>query len=107
MSPPTGACALRLAPLDPSHVPELATIAEGDENALASLPGPMSTSASSMFGRTTLPDPEPEMGDDEMGDDDEIQASVLFDPEAAMISRAPPRPRARKRTRSRSRRAPR
>ena len=85
----TGAVALRLAPLDPSHVPELTIIAEGDENALASLSGPMSASASSVFGRTTVPDPEPELDED---DDDELQASVLFDPEAAMIGRAPPRP---------------
>jgi tRNA A-37 threonylcarbamoyl transferase component Bud32 len=83
----TGAFALRLAPLDPSHVPELTTIAEGDEDALASISGPMSTTASSVFGRQTLPDPEPELVDD-----DELQASVLFDPEAALISRAPPRP---------------
>ena len=83
----TGAFALRLTPLDPSHVPELTILSEGDENAIASLRGPMSSSASSLFGRMTLPDPEPEMVDD-----DELQASVLFDPEAAMISRAPPRP---------------
>jgi tRNA A-37 threonylcarbamoyl transferase component Bud32 len=81
-----GILAFRLAPLDPSHVPELATIAEGGESALASVSGPMSSSASSVFGRKTLPDPEPEMVDD-----DELQASVLFDPEAAMISRSPPR----------------
>ena len=83
----TGAFALRLAPLDPSHVPELTIICEGDEHALTSIRGPMSSSASSLFGRKTLPDPEPEMVDE-----DDLQASVLFDPEAAMISRAPPRP---------------
>ena len=83
----TGAFALRLAPLDPSHVPELTILSVGDDDALASLRGPMSSSASSLFGRMTLPDPEPEMVDE-----DELQASVLFDPEAAMISRAPPRP---------------
>jgi hypothetical protein len=84
-----GAFALRLAPLDPSHVPELATIANGDESALASIAGPMSVTASTVFGRPTLPDPEPDLVDD-----DELQASVLFDPEAAMIGRAPPRPEA-------------
>jgi serine/threonine-protein kinase len=84
----TGAYALRLAPLDPSHIPELAAIAEGDEDALHSLTGPMSSAASSLFGRMTIPDPE--LDDDD--DDDDLQASVLFDPEAAMISRAPPRP---------------
>ena len=83
----TGAFALRLAPLDPSHVPELRIISEGGDDALASLRGPMSSSASSMFGRKTIPDPDPETVDD-----DDLQASVLFDPEAAMISRAPPRP---------------
>lgn len=82
-----GAFALQLAALDPSHLPELMTIAEGDESALASIAGPMSASASSVFGRKTLPDPEPELVED-----DDLQASVLFDPEAAMISRAPPRP---------------
>ena len=85
----TGAFALRLAPLDSSHVAELMTIADGDESTLASVRGPMSTTASSGFGRETLPDPEPEPDDD---DDDDLHASVLFDPEAAMIGRAPPRP---------------
>jgi hypothetical protein len=85
----TGDFALRLAPLDASHVPELSTIAEGDDRAHASVAGPMSVTASYVFGKNTLPDPD---DDDDDDDDDDLQASVLFDPEAAMISRAPPRP---------------
>jgi hypothetical protein len=103
-----GELALRLAPLDPSHVPELTTIAEHDDDADVPVSsGPMSASASAIFDSEpplppgaalpparsvraftkTLPDPEPEDVED-----DELEASVLFDPEAALIGRAPARP---------------
>jgi hypothetical protein len=102
----TGSFALRLMPLDPSHIPELTAIAESDDE-LPSSGGPMSKTASAIFdsepplppgaalhfpARTrppteTLPDPEPEDVDD-----DDLEASVLFDPEAALIGRAPARP---------------
>jgi serine/threonine-protein kinase len=112
----TGSFALRLAPLDPSHLPELEAIAEGTEEILPPSNGPMSSSASAIFdsepplpmgesvpfapgesiarsepgGRrfaATIPDDDPE----EVTDSD-LGASVLFDPEAALISKAPPRP---------------
>lgn len=95
----TGSFALRLEPLDPSHIPELVAIAEHDGDDLPESSGPMSARASAIFdsepplappGRrftTTLPDPEPEEVDSE-----DLEASVLFDPEAALISKAPPRP---------------
>jgi hypothetical protein len=102
----TGSFALRLMPLDPSHIPELTAITESDDGDIPESRGPMSATASAIFDsqpplasgaslpfplvvRTmmkTLPDPEPEEVDD-----DELEASVLFDPEAALISRAPPR----------------
>jgi hypothetical protein len=104
---PTGEYALRLAPLDPSHLPELTAMAEGDGRAPLAA-GPMSARVSELFdtersrdghaepasmrpAMATVPDLEPE-GDDADEDADELGASVLFDPEAALISRAPPRP---------------
>ena len=77
-----GSYALRLMPLDPSHVPELTAIAESDNDELPTSGGPMSATASAIF------DSEPPLppGEDELG------ASVLFDPDAALISRAPARP---------------
>lgn len=122
----TGSYALRLAPLDPSHVPELIAIAESDSNEITETDGPLSKSTSAIFDSEpplpqrdvpaalsprspgssssrrndgassstgmraftkTIPDPEP----DDV-EEDELEASVLFDPEAALISRAPPRP---------------
>jgi hypothetical protein len=103
----TGSFALRLMPLDPSHIPELTAITESDGADLPASRGPMSATASAIFDSEpplaqggsvpfplgarpmmkTLADPEPEDVDD-----DELEASVLFDPEAALISRAPPRP---------------
>jgi hypothetical protein len=102
----TGAFALRLAPLDPSHVPELTAIAESEDEAVPISRGPMSASTSAIFDSEpplpaagglpplnraltkTMQDPEPESVRDE-----ELE-SVLFDPEAALISKAPPRPAA-------------
>ncbi|MDB4933827.1 MAG: Serine/threonine protein kinase PrkC, regulator of stationary phase [Labilithrix sp.] len=87
-----GSFALRLAPLDPTHVPELAAISEATDDSEPTSGGPMSATATSLgvgpraFSKT-LPDPEPSMAFD-----DELEASVLFDPEAALISRAPARP---------------
>jgi hypothetical protein len=94
-------------PLDPSHIPELTAIIESDDEDIPTSRGPMSATASAIFQSEpplapgaslpfplvarpmmkTLPDPEPEDVDE-----DELEASVLFDPEAALISRAPARP---------------
>jgi hypothetical protein len=109
----TGSFALRLAPLDPSHVPELTAITESDEELPLSR-GPMSTTASAIFDSQpplplgaalplplgirgpaqTIPDRESggENGSDEHAEEEELGASVLFDPEAALISRSPARP---------------
>ena len=100
----TGSYALRLAPLDPSHVPELRAIIDRDGYDPEASVGPMSKSASAIFDSEpplaaaavpsegmwrftkTIRDPEPHEVDD-----DDLEASVLFDPEAALISRAPSR----------------
>jgi hypothetical protein len=101
----TGSYALRLAPLDPSHVPELEAIVHRDGYDPEASVGPMSKSASAIFDSEpplaaaalvapaamrplthTIPDPEPHHVDD-----DDLEASVLFDPEVALISRAPSR----------------
>ena len=82
----TGSYALRLTPLDPSHVPELTAIAESNDDDLPLSRGPMSATASAIF------DSEPPLAPDGDDDDDDLEASVLFDPEAALISRAPARP---------------
>jgi hypothetical protein len=82
----TGSFALRLMPLDPSHIPELTAITEGDEEDIPPSRGPMSALAARPMMKT-IPDPEPEDVDE-----DELDASVLFDPVAALISRAPARP---------------
>ena len=111
----TGAYALRLTPLDVSHVPELIAISEGDDDMPASS-GPMSATARSLFekhpplahgGSLTLPlearppraprppaETVPDEDDDDVEEttDSNLEASVLFDPEAALISRAPARP---------------
>ena len=106
----TGSFALRLAPLDPSHEPELTAIAERDGYDAEKSIGPMSTSASAIFDSEpplapgaalppgsvrrfskTIPDEEPEQIDED-DLDASLDASVLFDPEAALISRSPPRP---------------
>ncbi|MEA2748611.1 MAG: eukaryotic-like serine/threonine-protein kinase [Myxococcales bacterium] len=86
----TGSFALRLMPLDPSHVPELTAITESDDDEIPASRGPMSATASAIFDSepplppgASLPFPLEE---------DELEASVLFDPEAALISRAPARP---------------
>jgi hypothetical protein len=100
----TGSYALRLMPLDPSHVPELTAITENDDHLPLSR-GPMSMTASAIFDSQpplppgaaprspllahrgpaqTIPD-----RDDE---EEALGASVLFDPEAAFISRSPARP---------------
>ncbi len=82
----TGSFALRLMPLDPSHVPELTAIADGSaDEAVPVSGGPMSATASAIF------DSEPPLAPPEV-DEEDLEASVLFDPEAALISRAPPRP---------------
>jgi serine/threonine-protein kinase len=110
----TGAYALRLTPLDGSHVPELIAISEADDMPTSS--GPMSATARSLFekhpplargGSLTLPletrpprplrppaETVPDDDDDDVEDttDSNLEASVLFDPEAALISRAPARP---------------
>jgi hypothetical protein len=86
----TGSYALRLSPLDPSHVPELTAIADARGESEPPSGGPMSATANAISVRAftkTLPDPEPESVDE-----DDLEASVLFDPEAALISRAPARP---------------
>ena len=82
----TGSFALRLMPLDPSHIPELTAITESDEADIPPSRGPMSALAARAMMKP-IPDPEPEDVDE-----DELDASVLFDPEAALISRAPARP---------------
>jgi len=82
----TGSFAIRLMPLDPSHIPELTAITESDAEDIPASRGPMSALAARPMMKT-LPDPEPEDVDE-----DELEASVLFDPEAALISRAPARP---------------
>jgi len=98
----TGSYALRLMPLDPSHVPELIAITESDDEELPTSGGPMSTTASAIFdsepplppGAALPPKLDPRAPTETLpdGDEDELGASVLFDPEAALISRAPPRP---------------
>ncbi len=82
----TGSFAIRLMPLDPSHIPELTAITESDAEEIPTSRGPMSALAARPMMKT-LPEPEPEDVDE-----DELEASVLFDPEAALISRAPARP---------------
>ncbi len=117
----TGSFALRLAPLDPTHVPELIAIAESDDGEITETDGPMSKSASAIFDSEPplapgaplpppLARPAPSSGSGGSGvraftktipdpdpdevEEEELEASVLFDPEAALISRAPPRPAA-------------
>ena len=94
----SGAFLLHLAPLDPSHEPELVALA-AEERAPPSF-GAMSTSGSAIFAveppleepalatpmrrfTKTMRDPEPlEVGDDE------LEASVHLDPEAVLVGPA-------------------
>ncbi|MBX3187044.1 MAG: protein kinase [Labilithrix sp.] len=84
---PNGAFSLRLRPLDTSHVPELsAIVGAGVDDASR---GASSKPKKKFDPTVTLEDPEPEEVHS-----DEISASMLYDPEAALISKAPEPPAA-------------
>lgn len=88
----TGSFAIRLMPLDPSHIPELTAITESDAEEIPTSRGPMSATASAILCLEPADVDEDNVDEDEGEVEDELDASVLFDPEAALISRAPARP---------------
>ncbi len=87
----TASIALRLSPLDPSHVPELIAIAELEDDDDDGSASDEHTTHAHLAHRPfaeTLTDEDPDSIDE-----DDLEASVLFDPEAALVRKAPVRPK--------------